>query len=58
MEPVVPKFIDELIDFSLEDKKRNQSSASEIAVTPKPKLELGQEDPQYSPEQPKSLRRH
>lgn len=57
MEPVVPKFIDELIDFSTKDKKNDQG-ATDKTIRQEPGLETPQEDPQIQPGQEKSLNRH
>jgi hypothetical protein len=58
MEPVVPKFIDELIDFSTKDKKKDKAASSDKAIRQEPGLEPPQEDPRIQPGQEKSLNRH
>lgn len=58
MEPVVPKFIDELIDFSTKDKKKDQGATSDKTIGQEPGLETPQEDPQIQTGQEKSLNRH
>ncbi len=58
MEPVVPKFIDELIDFSTEAKKKDKGASSDKTIRQEPGLEPPQEDPKIQPGQEKSLNRH
>jgi hypothetical protein len=41
MKPVVPKFIDELIDFRARDKKQDQVTGVEKPITQEPALNLG-----------------
>ncbi|MDQ5932825.1 MAG: hypothetical protein QG574_109 [Cyanobacteriota bacterium erpe_2018_sw_21hr_WHONDRS-SW48-000092_B_bin.40] len=57
MEPVVPKFIDELIDFSTEAKKKDKGTTLK-AIGQESGLEPPQEDPRIQPGQEKSLKRH
>ena len=58
MEPVVPKFIDELIDFNAKDKKQDLGSTSEKTVSQEPKVEVQQEHLEIPPGQAKSANRH
>lgn len=58
MEPVVPKFIDELIDFSIKAKKKDKRANSDKTISQKPALETPQEDRKIQPGQEKSLNRH
>ena len=58
MEPVVPKFIDELIDFSTKAKKKDKGAASDKPIRQEPGLEPPQEDPKIQPGQEKTLNRH
>jgi hypothetical protein len=58
MEPVVPKFIDELIDFSTKAKKKDKGATSDKTISQKPGLGAPQEAPKIQPGQEKSLNRH
>jgi len=58
MEPVVPKFIDELIDFCTEAKKIDKGASSDKPIRQEPGLEPPKEDPKIQPGQEKSLNRH
>ena len=58
MEPVVPKFIDDLIDFSTKDKKKDEGATLNKTIRQEPGSETPQEDPQIQPGQEKSLNRH
>lgn len=58
MEPVVPKFIDELIDFSTKATKKDKGATSDQSISQVPGLEQPQEGPKIELGQDKSLNRH